>query len=270
MYNISIGVTPDRSRVEERRIAGLKHDDRLGVGQMGRPDISVIIPTLNEEKNLGPCLKSLMDQIYKGFEVIIVDGGSVDGTVDIAQEHGFDILEVEKKRPHDVSAAKNEGAKNASGNALFFLDADMLLEPNCFKVLVEEYGKRNVVGVACRVLPYQGTAIENAMYQINNYMARLANRLGVHELSYFSCHSYRKDDFEKAGGFREDLLACEDLDLSLRIRRMGRYVVTPKTTLWASPRRLREWSYPGYVKKYVKYLWQYYMSDHVRDYYEDL
>jgi len=101
-------------------------------------------------------------------------------------------------------------------------------------------------------------------------MARLANRLGVHELSYFSCHSYRKDDFEKVGGFREDLLACEDLDLSLRIRRMGRYVVTPKTTLWASPRRLREWSYPGYVKKYVKYLWQYYMSDHVKDYYEDL
>lgn len=72
------------------------------------------------------------------------------------------------------------------------------------------------------------------------------------------------------GGFREDLLACEDLDLSLRLRHLGRYIVTPRTTLWTSPRRLREWSYPGYVFRYVKYLAQYYLKDRVTDYYEDI
>jgi hypothetical protein len=72
------------------------------------------------------------------------------------------------------------------------------------------------------------------------------------------------------GGFREDLLACEDMDLSLRIRRLGRYIVTPRTTLWTSPRRLREWSYSGYVLKYLKYLLQYYLKNQVTDYYEDL
>jgi len=232
--------------------------------------LSVIIPTLNEEENLGCCFKSLMEQTHKDFEVIIVDGGSHDNTIDMAERNGFDILEVEKTRPHDVSAAKNEGARHARGDILFFLDADMALDPNCFEVLDEEYRKPAVVGVSCRVLPLEGKGLENVMYQFNNILARFANRIGVHEFSYFSCHSYSKGCFEKVGGFREDLLACEDLDLSLRLRHLGRYVVTPRTILWTSPRRLREWSYSGYVLSYLKYLTQYYLTNQVTDYYEDL
>lgn len=237
---------------------------------MGGTLFSVVIPTLNEEENLGVCFKSLMEQTHKEFEVIIVDGGSHDSTVDMAERNGFDIIEVEKTRPHDVSAAKNEGARHARGDVLFFLDADMALEANCFELLGEEYREPDVVGVACKVLPLEGNGLENVMYQFNNILARLANRVGVHEFSYFSCHSYRKDCFEKVGGFRDDLLACEDLDLSLRLRHLGRYVVTPGTTLWTSPRRLREWSYPGYVLRYLKYLTQYYLTKRVADYYEDL
>ena len=231
---------------------------------------SVIIPTLNEEENLGGCFKSLMEQTCKDFEVIIVDGGSQDRTIDWAERNGFDILEVEKTRPHDVSAAKNEGARYARGDVLFFLDADMALDPNCFEVLVDEYANPDVVGISCRVLPIEGNSLENRMYQFNNFLVKYANLVGVHELSYFSCHSYLKDCFEKVGGFRMDLLACEDLDLSLRLRHLGRYIVTPKTTLWTSPRRLREWSYPGYLLRYLKYLGQYYMTNQVANYYEDL
>lgn len=236
----------------------------------GGKTFSVIIPTLNEEENLRICFKSLMEQRNKDFEVIIVDGGSRDRTIDVAERNGFDIHEVEKTRPHDVGAAKNEGARHARGDVLFFLDADMALEPNCFEALYEEYTTADVVGVACKVLPFEGNGLENAMYQINNILARVANRIGVHEFSYFSCHSYRKDCFEKVGGFREDLLACEDLDLSLRLRSLGRYVVTPRTTLLTSPRRLREWSYSGYVFRYIRYLIQYYLARRVTDCYEDL
>lgn len=236
----------------------------------GGKTFSVIIPTLNEEENLRICFKSLMEQRNKDFEVIIVDGGSRDHTIDVAERNGFDILEVEKTRPHDVGAAKNEGARHARGDVLFFLDADMALEPNCFEALYEEYTTADVVGVACKVLPFEGNGLENVMYQINNILARVANRIGVHEFSYFSCHSYRKDCFEKVGGFREDLLACEDLDLSLRLRSLGRYVVTPRTTLLTSPRRLREWSYSGYVFRYIRYLIQYYLARQVTDCYEDL
>ncbi|MFQ6052664.1 MAG: glycosyltransferase [Candidatus Bathyarchaeia archaeon] len=237
---------------------------------MGGTTFSVIIPTLNEEENLKICFRSLMEQTYRDFEVIIVDGGSKDRTVEMAERNGFDIIEVEKTRPHDVSAAKNEGARHARGEFLFFLDADMALDPNCFEVLKEGYGEPEVVGIACKVLPLEGNGLETAMYQCNNVLTRMANRLGVHELSYFSCRSYRKDCFEKVGGFREDLLACEDLDLSLRLRHLGRYIVTHRTTFWTSPRRLREWSYSGYLLRYLKYLAEYYLTGQVADFYEDL
>lgn len=231
---------------------------------------SIIIPTLNEEENLGVCLRSLLHQTYKNFEVIIVDGGSKDRTREIAELYGARIIKVEKTRPHDVSIAKNKGVEIAEGDTLLFLDADMVLEPNCLEVLNDYFETPSIVGIACKILPFQGNGVERAMYEINNILARFANRIGLHELSYFSCHSYRRDSVMKVGGFREDLNACEDLDLSLRVRRFGKYIVTPKITIWTSPRRLRKWSYRKYLQRYLKYLAQYYFSNRVEDYYDDL
>lgn len=237
---------------------------------MSGTKLSIIIPTLNEEENLGQCVKSLANQTMQDFEVIIADGGSGDQTVDIAEENGFTVLMVEKTRPHDVSTAKNHGAKHAVGDILFFLDADMILEPNCFEVLSEGYEASDVVGIALKVLPSEANRLEKAMYECNNYLAWIGNKIGVHEISYFSCHSYRRDAFMWVGGFRMDLLACEDLDLSLRLRRLGRYIVTPRTVIWTSPRRLREWSNHGYLYRYMRYLTEYYLYDRVSKYYDDL
>lgn len=231
---------------------------------------SFIIPTLNEEENIQNCLKSLSEQTWPDFEVIIADGGSLDRTVEIAREYGFKVLPVEKTRPHDVSTAKNLGAKYAQGDYLFFLDADMSLDPHALEVLYEEYRNPQVVGIALKVLPSESSSVEKAMYECNNALARLGNKLGVHEISYFSCHSYRKNTFMKVGGFRTDLYACEDLDLSLRVRYFGKYMVTPRAVLWTSPRRLREWSNHKYVYKYMKYLTEYYLWDKVSGYYDDL
>lgn len=237
---------------------------------MSDTKLSVVIPTLNEEENLGQCVKSLACQTMQNFEVIIADGGSVDRTVDIAETNGFTVLTVEKTRPHDVSTAKNLGAKHAVGDVLFFLDADMILEPNCFEVLTKGYEESDVVGIALKVLPSESNRIEKVMYECNNYLARFGNMIGLHEISYFSCHSYLRDAFMWVGGFRMDLLACEDLDLSLRLRRLGRYIVTPRSVLWTSPRRLREWSRHGYVYRYMRYLTEYYLYDRVSDHYDDL
>jgi glycosyltransferase involved in cell wall biosynthesis len=237
---------------------------------MGRTSISVVIPTFNEEENLRRCIKSLAEQTNDNFEVLVADGGSMDNTVEIAEKNGLKVLDVEKTRPHDVSTAKNMGAKYSKGEILFFLDADMVIDANCFEVLQNEYMESEIVGVALKVLPYYGNKVEKAMYECNNYLARIANKIGFHELSYFSCHSYRKDVFMSVGGFRKDLYACEDLDLSLRVRHFGRYLVTPKSTIWTSTRRLRRDSYTSYLIKYIKYLTEYYFWDRVTDYYDDL
>lgn len=232
--------------------------------------ISFIIPTLNEERNLDLCLSSLKNQTEKDFEVIIVDGGSKDRTIEIAEKYGFHVLEVEKTRAHDVSSAKNVGVYNASGDHVFFLDADMAIDPNCIEVLKEGFKDPNIVGIALKVLPYKGNHVETIMYQMNNAFAMIAHRMKFYQFSYFSCHCYRRNAFLKAGGFREDLLACEDLDLSLRVSNYGKYRVTHNSRLWTSPRRLREWSYTLYILKYLKYLFEYYFTGTVKDPYTDM
>ena len=237
---------------------------------MGFSLMSVIIPTLNEEAILGFALESLKKQSFQNYEVVIADGGSTDRTMEIAEEYGCRFLKVPKTRPHDVSTAKNMGSKYAYGDALFFLDADMSLDPNAFEVIDEEYDDPNVVGVALKVLPSESKGLEVFLYNINNVMAKIGNATGIHELSYFSCHTYRTESFMEVGGFRTDLLACEDHDLSLRLRYLGKYIVSHKSTLWTSPRRLREWSNTGYMLKYLKYLRDYYLTDKVNEYYDDL
>ncbi|MGD2142019.1 MAG: hypothetical protein PVH79_00895 [Candidatus Bathyarchaeota archaeon] len=94
----------------------------------------------------------------------------------------------------------------------------MSIEPNCFEIVEDGFGDPDVVGITLKVLPSGATAIEKALFECNNYLARIGNCLGFHEISPFSCHSYRWDAFMAMGGFRTDIYACEGLDLSLRTR----------------------------------------------------
>ena len=232
--------------------------------------ISIIIPTLNEEENLERCLRAIMDQTYQDFEILIVDGGSKDTTLEIAGEFGVRIVEVFKRRPHDVGYARNEGSKFAKGEILMFLDADILLSRNCLEVLDKHLNNPGIIGVSFKVLPLNGNGLEHFMYGCNNLARRISNRVRRYELSYFSCLGYRREPFFKVGGFREDLHACEDLDLALRLKRFGRFVFTDEAVCFTSPRRLREWSYPAYLLKYLKFLIQYYFFNRIFDHYDDL
>ena len=94
--------------------------------------ISVIIPTYNEEKVIGKCLESLSKQTYKDLEVIVVDDGSTDET--LSKIKGIKVLKEEHKGP---GAARNLGAKEAKGEILVFVDADMTFEPDFIEKLVE-------------------------------------------------------------------------------------------------------------------------------------
>jgi len=232
--------------------------------------ISVVIPTLNEGRNLQSCFDSLLNQTFKDFEVLIVDGGSHDSTVQIAERNGIPVMHVLKKRPHDVSAARNQGMRAAKGDVMVFLDADTTLSRNCFEVVSDHFRPNDVVGVSCQTFPLEGNGLEHLFYKCNNLLIDAANKLKKNQLSYFSCLAYRRAPLVRIGGFREDLQACEDLDLARRLSTYGRFVFTRETYCLTSPRRLRKWSYGGYFEKYVRYLSQYYLLGRVTEFYEDL
>jgi glycosyltransferase involved in cell wall biosynthesis len=100
--------------------------------------LSVIIPTYNEEKVIRNCLNSLLEQTYKNFEVILVDDGSTDCTEKIAKvfkakEYEIKIFRQNHKGP---GAARNLAAKEAIGDILVFVDADMTFDENFLEKLV--------------------------------------------------------------------------------------------------------------------------------------
>ncbi len=94
--------------------------------------VSVIIPVYNEEKVIGECVSSLKKQSAKDFEIIVIDDGSYDSTLEILQK--FDVR-IFKQNHHGPGVARNLGAKHAKGKILVFVDADMTFDSNFLRNL---------------------------------------------------------------------------------------------------------------------------------------
>lgn len=105
--------------------------------------ISVIIPVFNEEKVISECLTSFLRQTWKELEIIIVDDGSTDATVNIAKDFPVKILFQEHLGP---GKARNKGAEVASGEILVFVDADMTFDSKFVELLTKPIRSGQVIG----------------------------------------------------------------------------------------------------------------------------
>lgn len=94
------------------------------------PKFSIIIPVYNVEKYIGKCLESVMNQTYKNYEVIVVNDGTKDNSMEIVKQYPVKIIEQENQ---GLSAARNAGVKKATGEYLIFLDSDDSIEKNLLK-----------------------------------------------------------------------------------------------------------------------------------------
>ncbi len=101
------------------------------------PTISVIIPLYNKEQCINKTIDSVLTQTFQDYEIIVVNDGSTDKSLGIVQSIKDDRLHIINKDNEGVSATRNRGAKEANSDLLFFLDADDVIYPNCFEILLQ-------------------------------------------------------------------------------------------------------------------------------------
>lgn len=107
------------------------------------PQVSIVIPTLNRCEKLRQCLTSLTCQSLKDFEIIVIDGGSTDRTLDMIQEFQVKII---RQKGRGIVNAENLGIQNSKGEIIAFLDDDCIASPSWLSGLVKPYLESNKVG----------------------------------------------------------------------------------------------------------------------------
>lgn len=190
------------------------------------PFVTVIIPTFNEAGALAETIASVECPFIEA-EIIVVDGGSTDGTAELAASAGCRVIETARKQR---AAQMNLGARSAVGDVFLFLHADTRLQPGSLLAIREALRDPRIVGGAF-VRRYDSSSRTLAA---TCRLAELRNRwLGWHlgDQAMF----VRGHVFQRCGPFAE-VDRFEDLDLSRRLARCGR-LVTLRPPVISSARR---------------------------------
>jgi rSAM/selenodomain-associated transferase 2 len=172
---------------------------------------SIIVPALNEEAHI-PATISALQQLKGEKEILVVDGGSSDDTVRVAQSAEVRVIQSACGRGHQMHA----GALEASGDVLWFVHADTLPPPSALGEIARVLEDPHTVGGNFGLL-FDGSS--RAARQLTaTYPLLRALRLCYGDSGIF----VRRDTYQNIGGFRP-LALFEDLDLLHRLRRAGHF-----------------------------------------------
>ena len=189
--------------------------------------ISIIIPTLNEEKILEKTLKSLKELKVANYEIIVSDGSSTDQTLPIAKQHAHKVIEHTDPERQNIAKGRNAGAKHAIGDYLVFIDADVTIPDinNFFTValnLFEHHKDLVALTVFLKVLPEHITLSDRLFFSIVNRVHQFQNNFLHSGSASGEFQMVRKEAFEKVGGYNQAIVMGEDNDLFERLSKIGR------------------------------------------------
>jgi len=205
------------------------------------PFFSIIIPTLNEEKNLPVLLQSIKNQTDQDFEVIVIDSQSTDNTKGEAEKFINKIpnfkLVIHKCK--NVSEGRNYGSALAKGDFLILFDADVEMEPNFIEQIKKKINGDNL----------DVTTVWNRT-KTKSFSGRFALTLANLGMSIFQnikpaangpCIIIRKTLFQKLKGFDEEIVFGEDFDLIQRAYKIkAKFKVFKEPILYVSTRRFEK------------------------------
>lgn len=187
--------------------------------------ISIIVPTLNEEKFLGQTLRALK-KLELSHEVIVSDGGSTDTTLEIAAKFADKIVKKQPEEKQNIAIGRNQGAKAATGDFFVFIDADVEIPEinKFFKKALELFSNEpKLLGltVFLKVFPEHATLADKFFFQLVNTIHYFSNNWLKIGSASGEFQMIRAEAFKKVGGFNEYLAAGEDVELFSRLARIG-------------------------------------------------
>ncbi len=211
--------------------------------------ISVIIPTRNEADKIEQCLKAVLSQSLKPYEVIIVDGHSSDKTVDKARGFPVKILYEDY---HTRGGACQVGLENTEGEYIAFTDADCIPDADWLANLTKEFSE-SVAGVGGRYEDIgEGLWVRSVNLTFRTFLSgaksRWSGRRITKNLSVCGANGMcRRSDLMQVGGFSVRLSGAEDLELASRLRKLGSLIYTPDALILHNHNRgLRDFAKQAY------------------------
>jgi len=194
------------------------------------PTISVIIPVYNGGEAFRRCLASLTKASPQPLEVIVVADGDTDGSGQLAQDFGAKVIRVPTSG--GPAKARNLGAKAASGDILFFVDADVEVHDNTIGQVATTFHQESELAALIGSYDDQPGAT-NFLSQYKNLFHHYTHQTGSEDASTFwgACGAIRRDIFLAVGGFDQSYrLPCvEDIELGNRLKRQGYRIGLRKT-----------------------------------------
>ena len=190
-------------------------------------NISIIIPILDEENYMRSCLDSILNSDIDNFELILVDGGSSDNTVDIITEYQkkYPFIKLLYNPQKFTPISMNMGIKASIGEYIFIISAHAKYQENYFSFLVKEIKrlKANCVGGILNTEVKNRNKKSNAIKKILTHKFGVGNadfRTGgnqIKEVDTVAFGCYTKETFEKFGLYDEKLIRNQDIELNKRI-----------------------------------------------------
>ncbi len=199
--------------------------------------ISVIVPALNEEHNLGLCIEGILKEAID-CEIIVVDGGSADTTVESAGSYPG-VLFIHSRKGRGIQM--NTGASVASGDVLLFLHADTLLETGWATGMLSVLEDTSISGGAFTF------SIQSPLWKYRLVETWVRLRCKLCSLPYGDQAIFvRKSIFDLIGGY-ENIPLMEDVDFIRRLKKLGSIVILNKKAVTSE----RRWSKKGLLRAAV-------------------
>ena len=192
--------------------------------------VSVIVPVCNNPRDLDQCLAALTASSTPDSEIIVVDDASTDDTRLVAAAHeGVRVFQLATNA--GPSSARNLGARQAAGDILFFVDADVVIAPGAVQRVLQTFDQHAEIAAVFGSYDDQPRA-SGLVSQYRNLLHHYVHQRGRAMASTFwgACGAIRRSIFDEIGGFDEKRYprCIEDIELGYRLRRAGHRILLDK------------------------------------------